>query len=145
MPDYPNPFLLTPLLAQQDAPPNPPVDLPAMGPNNDPTATTTQGPGSMPPAAPAQPPPRVDPFLWIVVVMVAVLMFFTIGGQKKEKKKRAAMLAAIKKGDKVQTVGGALGTVIELRDEEVVVKVDENNNTRIKFVRSAIQSVVQEE
>jgi len=55
------------------------------------------------------------------------------------------MLAALKKGDKVQTAGGILGTVVEVRDSEVVVKVDENANTRLRFARSAIQAVLDDQ
>ena len=54
------------------------------------------------------------------------------------------MLAGIGKGDKVLTVGGIMGTIVEMRETEVVLKVDENANTRIKFSRSSIQSVVSE-
>ena len=153
--------ILIPILAQQDTPPNPPAAYESPGPSigpgpspgstpgpNQPPGMTTPSspvPGSGPSQGPPSQQPRVDPFLWIVIVMVAVLMFFTIGGQRKEKKKREAMLATIKKGDKIQTVGGILGTVVEIRDQEVIVKVDENNNCRIKFIRSGIQSVIQEE
>ena len=55
------------------------------------------------------------------------------------------MLDNMKRGDRIQTIGGILGTVVEVREGEVVVKVDESNNTKIKFSRSAIQRVVTEE
>ena len=55
------------------------------------------------------------------------------------------MLATLAKGAKVTTVGGVLGTVVEVRDEEVVVKVDENSNTRMRFAKSAINAVTAEE
>ena len=84
-----------------------------------------------------------NPFFMIILVL-GVFMIFMMGGQRKEKKKRAQMLAGLKKGDKVQTVGGILGTVVEIRETEIVLKVDENANTRIKFSRSAMQSVVAE-
>jgi len=81
--------------------------------------------------------------MWLIFLLVLVVMWvFLIGGQRKEKKKRAALLAALAKGDRVQTVGGVLGTVVEVRDDEVVVKVDENTNARMRFSRSAIQSVL---
>jgi preprotein translocase subunit YajC len=81
--------------------------------------------------------------MWLIFLLVLVVMWvFLIGGQRKEKKKRAALLAALAKGDRVQTVGGILGTVVEVRDDEVIVKVDENTNARMRFSRSAIQSVL---
>ena len=84
-------------------------------------------------------------FLWIIILMFGVMMFMSWRSQSKEKKKRKLMLEAMHKGDKVQTAGGVLGTVIELREQEVVLKVDENNNTRMRFSRSAIQQVLRDE
>ncbi len=80
----------------------------------------------------------------MIALMLGLFFFIMMGGQRKEKKKRAKLLAAIKKGDKVQTVGGILGTIVEMRENEVLLKVDENANTRIKFTRSSIQSLVSE-
>ena len=134
------------VLAQHEPPqvPNQPgTDVPAGG---DTIAGVTGGAGTLPPqgeGTPQQGPGPLGGFLPIILIL-GVFMLFMMGGQRKEKKKRAAMIAGLKKGDKVQTVGGILGTVVELRDAEIVLKVDENANTRIKFGRSAIQSVVSE-
>ena len=42
----------------------------------------------------------------------------------------------------MQTVGGIIGTVAEVKGDEVVVKIDESTNTKIRVVRSAIQQVL---
>jgi preprotein translocase subunit YajC len=52
------------------------------------------------------------------------------------------MLAALKKHDKVQTVGGVIGSIVELKPDYIVLKVDESANTRITFAKSAIQQVI---
>lgn len=83
-------------------------------------------------------------FLLVMVGLFAVMMIFSSRSQAKEKKKRQAMLSALKKGDKVETVGGIIGAVVEVREHDVVLKVDENANTRIKFSRNAIRSVAGE-
>jgi preprotein translocase subunit YajC len=83
----------------------------------------------------------LSPVIWLLPLALVFIMM-SMGG-RKEKKKRAKMMAAMGKGDKVQTVGGILGTVVELRDDEIVVKVDENANTRLRFARSAIQSILE--
>ncbi len=80
-------------------------------------------------------------WVWLLPIAMLLIMFST--GGRKEKKKRAAMMASMGKGDKVQTVGGILGTVVEVRDDEIVVKVDENANTRLRFSRTAIQSILE--
>jgi preprotein translocase subunit YajC len=43
------------------------------------------------------------------------------------------------------TAGGILGSVVEVRDTEVVLKVDESSNTKIKFTRDAIKRVLTED
>lgn len=82
----------------------------------------------------------------LLTMLLPVALFFIIismMGGRKDKKKRAAMMKAMAKGDKVQTVGGILGTVVEIRDDEIIVKVDENANTRLRFARTAIQSILE--
>jgi preprotein translocase YajC subunit len=44
----------------------------------------------------------------------------------------------------VLTIGGILGTVTAVKDHEVTVKVDESNNTKMTFLKTAIQKVVTE-
>ena len=51
-------------------------------------------------------------------------------------------MSAIKKHDRVQTIGGVIGAIVEVKPDEVVLKVDESSNTRITFARSAIQQVL---
>ena len=84
-------------------------------------------------------------FFLPLLLLFVVLMMFSLGGGRKEKKRRAAMIASLKKGAKVQTVGGVLGTVVEVRDDEVLVKVDESSNTRMRFAKTAINAVTSEE
>lgn len=79
-----------------------------------------------------------------IILIFALLYFFMFRGQRKEEKKRKAMLSELKKGDRIMTIGGMKGTVTDIRegDDEVVVKIDESNNTKARFVRSAIQKVI---
>ena len=76
------------------------------------------------------------------MVGVFVLFYVWMGrGRKKEQKKRAEMLSTLKKGDKVTTIGGVTGIVMEASADEVVIKVDEASNTKIRFARWAIRGV----
>jgi preprotein translocase subunit YajC len=86
-----------------------------------------------------------DAFWGVVVPMLLVLgvfYFFMFRGQKKERRRYADMLANLKRNDRVQTAGGVLGTVVDVRDTEVVLKVDESNNVKIRFSRGAIKEVL---
>ncbi len=79
--------------------------------------------------------------IFIMLGGFVLLMFLMSRGNKKREAKRRALLNSLKKGDKVSTIGGIVGTVVELRENEVTLKVDENNNIRMKFLRRAISSV----
>lgn len=108
-----------------------------------------QGTGqTVAPGAPLPQQRPADPFgpqfLILMVAAMAILWLFTANSQKKEKKQHEDMLANLKKGDTVLTIGGVLGTIVEVRDKHIVVKVDEANNTRLRFTREAIRSVVSE-
>jgi len=87
-------------------------------------------------------PPLLDSFLPMVLLFVVVIIVFSIFSQRKEKKRRDAMLGGIKKHDTVQTIGGVVGSIVEVKDDQVVLKVDESSNTRITFARSAVQQVL---
>jgi preprotein translocase subunit YajC len=80
-----------------------------------------------------------------ILLGIIVLYFFMFRSKSNERKQRESMLSRLKRGDRVQTIGGILGTVIEARDHDVLLKVDESSNTKIRFARSAIHRVVEEE
>jgi len=73
-------------------------------------------------------------------LIIVIFYFLIIRPQKKRDKETKEMLAAIKKGDKVVSIGGIHGTVVVVKETTVVVKVDDN--TRIEFSRNAISSIV---
>jgi preprotein translocase subunit YajC len=75
------------------------------------------------------------------IAMFALLYFLLIRPQQKRQKSRNMLLANLKKGDKVTTIGGLHGTIIELTDDTAVLRV--NDATKLTFERSAINNVVQ--
>jgi preprotein translocase subunit YajC len=99
------------------------------------------GSGGTPPPSALLMIQQLLPFILIGIVFY----FLVIGSKRKQEKQRRDMLEQLKKGDRVQTIGGILGTVVEVRDGEVVVKVDENTNTKLRFSRSAIHRVTTED
>ena len=77
-----------------------------------------------------------------LLLIFAVFYFIMIRPKQKEQKRREQMLREVKKYDKVMTIGGIIGTVMEVRDDEVTVKVDDSTNTRMRFSRGSIQRVL---
>jgi preprotein translocase subunit YajC len=82
-------------------------------------------------------------FMMLMLLLVGMIVFSFFGG-RKQKKKRAAMLEALKKHDQVLTRGGVFGSVIEVKTDRVVLKVDESSNTRITVHRDSIEQVTAE-
>ena len=68
-----------------------------------------------------------------------ILMYLVLfRGPKKKQQQHRQMIQALGKNDRVRTIGGIIGTVIDVKDDEVVLKVDESNNTKIRVSASAI-------
>jgi preprotein translocase subunit YajC len=91
-------------------------------------------------------PPKKSPFggsgfLFIIAGVFIVMMVLSSRSRKKQESKRREMLSTLQKGDKVTSIGGICGTVIETKEDEVVVKVDETNNIRMRFAVWAIRGV----
>ncbi|MCP4250567.1 MAG: preprotein translocase subunit YajC [bacterium] len=83
---------------------------------------------------------------WIgIILMIAVFYFVLWRGNPKGKKQREQMMSGLKKNDRVMTIGGILGSVVAVKDKEVVIKVDETTNTKMTFIKDAIRTVVQDD
>jgi preprotein translocase subunit YajC len=90
-------------------------------------------------------PPSNPIFQYLLPLMIVLFLVMLFAGsrtQKKEQRRRDEMVKALKKHDKVQTAAGIIGTVVELKDDQVVLKVDDTTNTRIRFARSAVSQVL---
>ena len=142
-PFFSSTFSVNPLasgLLAQDAPPSLEGEAPAGG-----TGAGTVDPGNPGPSNPASQQQGPDIFLILMLGMgvFLVMMIFTSGRrQKREQRERQSMLDALKRNDKVQTIGGIIGTVAEVRSDEVTLKVDDAGQHKIRFARSAIQQVI---
>jgi preprotein translocase subunit YajC len=74
-----------------------------------------------------------------VALIFVVFYFLLIRPQKKQQQEHGKMLAELKKNDEVVTSGGIYGTIVNLQDDVVVLRVDEN--ARIKVQKSAVARV----
>lgn len=68
------------------------------------------------------------PFL----IMIAALYFFIIMPQQRDEKRRKEMVENLKKGDKVITESGIVGTVIDKKDDEIVLEISAGIPVRFK-------------
>lgn len=81
----------------------------------------------------------------VLPIGLFVVFYLTfLAPERRRKADEAKRMAALKKNDRVVTVGGIHGTVASVASDSNVVtlRIDENNNTRIKVNRSAVASIV---
>lgn len=77
----------------------------------------------------------------IMFALIFVIMyFFLIRPQNKKQKETEKMIAALKKGDKVVTIGGIHGTVASTKEKTIILKVEDGS--KIEFNRTAISTVI---
>ena len=81
------------------------------------------------------------PTLVMFGAMFAIFYFLMIRPQQKQRQDRDRMLAAIKRGDKVVTTSGMFGTVTNLSDKTVTLRVADQ--VKLEFERAAIGRVVE--
>jgi preprotein translocase subunit YajC len=97
---------------------------------------------------PAATPPAGNPLVTLLPILVigVFIYFLAIRPMKKQEKERKLLLESIKKNDRVLTSGGIIGVIANIRDkdEEVVLKVDENSSVRLRVTRSSIVRVLSE-
>ena len=75
-----------------------------------------------------------------IVVMVAIFYFLRYRPQKKQQSRRRAMLDSLKKGDQVITIGGIYGTIEEIGDKSLKLKIADG--VVIEVVRSSVNANV---
>ena len=85
--------------------------------------------------------------IWTTLIMfgliIVVFYFLMIRPQNKKQKETKKMLESLRKGDRVSTIGGMRGTVISVKEDVVLVRVDEKSDTKIEFSKSAIAQVIE--
>lgn len=88
--------------------------------------------------------PGPDPLLQLIpwLFIGAIFWFLFFRPRAAEQKKTKQMLDALKKGDRVMTIGGIIGTVVNIKDDEVTLKIDESTNTKITIIRGAVKTIM---
>jgi preprotein translocase subunit YajC len=93
--------------------------------------------------APTQEPPGGQGFLLVMVlIMAAFFLIVILPARRREKREREQLDKSLKKNDEVLTSSGIIGTVANLKDNEVTLKVDESSNVRMRFLRSSIVKIL---
>ena len=78
-----------------------------------------------------------------VAIMIALCYFMLIRPQQRKEKERLALIGGIKTGDRIIFGGGIIGTVANLKDKVLVVKVSED--TKLEILRASVTQVLRKE
>lgn len=70
--------------------------------------------------------------MWLMLILIFVVMWlFMIRPQRKQQKELQKFREGLKKGDKVVTIGGIYGTVVEVKEKTLLLEVDSNVKIRV--------------
>jgi len=89
--------------------------------------------------------PAFGPMQILLIGVMIFVVFMMFRGPKKKQQQHQKMVKSLEKNDRIRTIGGIYGTVVDIRDDEIVLKVDESNNTKIRISPNAIGQKVADE
>jgi preprotein translocase subunit YajC len=101
------------------------------------TSTKTEQDANAPAGQQGQPQTPYGTFI-LFGVMAVLLYFMLFRGPKKRQQQHQKMVQNLNKNDRVQTIGGIIGTIVQIEGDEITLKIDESNNTKMKVSSSAI-------
>lgn len=77
--------------------------------------------------------------LLMILVMIAIFYFLLIRPENKRKKQAEAMRNSIKKGERITTIGGMKGRVVQVTDDSIVFETGDDR-VRIEIAKWGVQS-----
>ena len=80
-----------------------------------------------------------------LILIIVIMYFLLLRGPKKKEQKHTQMVKGLQKNDKVQTIGGIIGTIVDIRENEIVLKIDESNNTKMRITKRAVANVLSDD
>ena len=75
----------------------------------------------------------------MLIMMVAVFYFMLIRPENKRKKEAEEMRSAVKKGDKITTIGGIVGTVVDVKENNIVIETSADQ-VRLELAKWALST-----
>lgn len=81
--------------------------------------------------------------VFMMVALFAIMYFMMIRPQKKREKLTKEMLAGLIVGDKIVTIGGVIGKITSIKDDEIVIETGSpSEKSYVKFQRSSVREVL---
>jgi len=87
--------------------------------------------------------PEANPLaLFFPFFLVFGIMYFLVWRpQQKQRKELDKLIEGLKKGDRVVTAGGIIGTVTSVQKDYVVMKVGDNDSTKMEVLKTAVSGI----
>lgn len=77
----------------------------------------------------------------LILIIIGVFYFFLIRPQVKRQRERSELIASVNKGDKVITVGGIMGKIIQVDDDIIMLEV--SKNVTLKMSKTAVAQKIE--
>ena len=95
---------------------------------------------------PGNPQPNPNPMFqsWMLLILgvFVFMILMQIMAGRKDRKRRQSLMDSLSKNQTVITTGGIIGSIVEVKDDSVLLRVDESSNTKIRFRKSAVADVM---
>lgn len=78
--------------------------------------------------------------IFMIVIMIAIFYFLLIRPENKKKKETAKMRDSLKPGDKITTIGGIVGRIVKVKDDELVIE-SSTDKSKLRIMKWAVSTV----
>ena len=75
----------------------------------------------------------------MLVAMIAIFYFMIIRPEKKKKKEEEALRSSLKEGDKITTIGGIVGKIVDMKDDNIVIETS-MDRVRMELTKWAVST-----
>lgn len=92
---------------------------------------------------PAGPQGSGWPLMILFGLMFVIMYFLILRPQRKKEHERKAMLSRVRKNDRVITTGGIHGVVVAIKENDLLVRVDDAKDVKLRIDKSAISTLIE--
>ena len=79
-----------------------------------------------------------------LILMFGIFYFLLIRPQQKNRQQLQKLVENLKKGDRVVTSGGVIGTITSIQNDYIVIKTSGNDNAKMEILKSAVTGLRQQ-
>lgn len=77
--------------------------------------------------------------LIMIVAMIGIFYFMIIRPEKKKKKEEEQLRSSLNEGDKITTIGGIIGKIVQIKDDNIVIESSEDR-VRVELAKWSVMT-----